>query len=143
MGNCVMELEGFFNTGAMLKSGVYALVYRGAVVYVGKSKMMLGRIYNHRILWGRSKRSHREGVPWLPKGILFDDIWVRPCPLAELDVLEYQMINLYKPKNNTQLKNGLPVTLPPDIFNLVAGLMQGRVTTPQAAKQEGTIRRRV
>lgn len=95
-----MELSGFIGVSGVLKSGVYALVHLGRVVYIGKSKTMLARIYTHRAQWGR------KAMPWLPvKGILFDEVFIRPCPLDRIDSLEYDMINLYKPKYNVQLKH--------------------------------------
>lgn len=95
-----MELSGFIGVSDVLRSGVYALVHKGVVVYVGKSKTMLARIYTHRAQWGK------KFMPWLPvKGILFDEVFVRPCALAVIDELEYDMINLYKPKHNIQLKH--------------------------------------
>lgn len=97
-----MDLFGFFDASDMLKAGVYALVYRGEVVYIGKSKSMLGRVYTHRQVW----RSRKGGkVPsWLPvKGILFDEVHIRPCRLEQLDTLEAEMIKLYKPRGNVQL----------------------------------------
>lgn len=130
-----MELEGFADVSAMLQGGVYALVHRGVVVYVGKSKMMLGRVYNHRSTWGRKSQ---KAVGLKPiKGILFDSIWVRPCPSDAIDDLEYRMINLYKPRYNSMLRNALPV----DIQHLIADLVSTGAASPP--KPEGTIRRRV
>jgi GIY-YIG catalytic domain len=137
-----MELEGFANVGEVLKSGVYALVYRGAVVYIGKSKVMLTRIYTHRSMYARSRKP-LGSLPWLSKGIKFDDVWVRPCPSAKLDQLEYEMINRYKPKHNQLLKNGLPVPLTPDIQNLIASMLGTAVNVPTPAQNHGSIRRRV
>lgn len=95
-----MELSGFIGVSDVLRSGVYALVHKGVVIYVGKSKTMLARIYTHRAQWGK------KSMPWLPvKGILFDEVFVRPCAPAVIDELEYDMINLYKPKHNIQLKH--------------------------------------
>lgn len=135
-----MELEGFVRVGEVLKSGVYALVHKGSVVYVGKSKVMLGRIYSHRVQWG-ARRKHRGAVPWAPKGVLFDDVWVRPCPLGQVDELERAMINLYKPKNNIHFMRGEHVGI--DVANIVAGVLAGRVPSAPPPKPEGTIRRRV
>lgn len=132
-----MGLAGFVDVSAMLSGGVYALVHRGNVVYVGKSKVMLGRVYSHRVAWG--KKAVRPNGLKPQKGILFDAIWVRPCPLAEVDALEYEMINLYKPRYNSLLRNGLPV----DISHLIAGLIARDQAPPPAPKLEGTIRRRV
>lgn len=105
-----MELGGFIIASDILKSGVYALAYRGEVVYVGKSKCMLGRIYSHRSLRGK------KALPWLPiKGLLFDEIFIRPCHPDAIDELEYEMINLYKPRHNIALKHSgktkSPITL--------------------------------
>jgi hypothetical protein len=137
----VVELEGFIDASAMLSGGVYALVHRGVVVYVGKSKVMLGRVYSHRVAWGRKSQ---KAVGLKPiKGILFDAIWIRPCPSAEIDDLEYTMINLYKPRYNSLLRNGLPVPLPPDISALVASMLGTAVNVPTPAQNRGSIRRRV
>lgn len=114
-----MELSGFISVSEVLKSGVYALVYQGVVVYIGKSKTMLIRIYTHR-----AQRGKKEFPFSQVKGIAFDEVFVRPCPIDKLDALEYDMINLYKPRYNTQLKhfgkstaevvlnyNGIPLVL--------------------------------
>lgn len=134
MGELV--LEGFANVSAMLLGGVYALVHRGNVVYVGKSKVMLGRVYTHRSAWGRKSQ---KAVGLKPvKGILFDAVWVRPCASDAIDELEARMINLYKPRYNSLLRNGLPV----DISNLISTFIAGVATSP-LPQTEGTIRRRV
>lgn len=100
-----MQLSGFIDASEILRSGVYILVHRGVVIYVGKSKAMLARIYTHRNLWA-SKRRGKGDVPWwMPiPGIHFDEVHIRPCALADLDRLERDMIELYKPKYNTRLK---------------------------------------
>lgn len=105
-----MELSGFVNISAVLQTGVYALVYRGEVLYVGKSKRMLGRVYTHLSMWG-AKRSGKPRPSWLPvQAILFDEVHVQPCRPDQLDELESRMINLYKPKLNTQLKTSEKVS---------------------------------
>lgn len=115
-----LRLEGFTDASAMLRCGVYALVYRGVVVYVGKSKCMLGRVYSHRSLYTSKRR--KEVPSWLPtKGILFDGIHVRPCSPDLVDALEYDLINTYKPKYNTQLKHSLPVNLPAHLIASITG----------------------
>lgn len=92
-------LSGFVEVSEVLRSGVYALAYKGEVVYVGKSKCMLTRVETHRGLF------RRKAPSWMPvKGIQFDQVYVRPCPLAMLDALEVEMINLYKPRLNERLK---------------------------------------
>ena len=98
-----MIVEGFFEVSQILRSGVYLLAHRGVVIYIGQSKAMLARIATHRSMWGAKRRGK---VPdWLPiKGILFDEVFIRPCPLDLLDELELEMIQIYKPKFNTRLK---------------------------------------
>lgn len=100
-----MQLSGFTNASEILRSGVYILVYRGTVIYVGKSKAMLTRIYTHRNIYLSKRRGKAEVPWWLPvPGIQFDEVHIRPCPLAQLDELEQSMIELYKPKYNVQMK---------------------------------------
>lgn len=104
-----MQLEGFHNISESLKCGVYALCQSGVVVYVGKSKCMLVRIYSHR-----NAKSKKGSLPsWFPvKGIAFDEVHVQPCHPDRVDALEYDLINRYKPKFNTLLKNNLHIQTP-------------------------------
>ena len=106
-------LEGFIDASALLKSGIYALLYDGVVVYVGQSKTPLNRIYAHRSLRSRTAPA------WLPiKGMLFDEVHVLPCPQDRLDIVERALIDLYKPRYNVKLKSPQPVSTE---FNLVVG----------------------
>lgn len=118
MGKCVrmgLNLEGFVDISASLRCGVYALAAKGVVIYVGKSKRMLGRINSHRSAWADKRKGKAEswiaerlGIP----GLLFDQVWVRPCRPDELDALEADMINLYKPRYNTRLKTSAKIAVP-------------------------------
>ena len=103
-------LEGFIDVSAILRCGVYALVREGVVVYVGQSKKMLQRVSAHKSNWGR------KAMPaWMPtslRGVLFDEVHVLPCRVEDLDRLERALIDLYKPKYNTQLKAPTPTTTP-------------------------------
>lgn len=108
-----MKLEDFTEVGDILRSGVYALCAKGVVIYVGKSKSMLGRIYAHRQAWQNKKKgtdwiSERLGIP----GLQFDEVHIRPCPKHEVDALEVEMINKYKPHYNVQLKTSQKVKAP-------------------------------
>lgn len=97
-------LEGFVGIGEVLRSGVYALMQHRQVVYIGKSKCMLGRIYTHRNLWSNSRRGQKT-PRWLPiQGVQFDDVMIRPCPLHLLDELEAELIAKYRPRHNIKLK---------------------------------------
>lgn len=98
-----MKLAGCIDASEILRAGVYILIAKGVVIYIGKSKSMLGRVYTHRNLW-QAKR--RKQVPsWLPTpGIHFDEVHIRPCRMEDLDRLEAEMIALYKPRYNKRLK---------------------------------------
>lgn len=104
-----MVLDGFVDISSALRCGVYALISRGEVVYVGKSKCMLVRIYSHR----NAKRKSGTLPSWFPvKGIAFDEVHIQPCHPDHIDTLESTIINRYKPKFNTQLKTTLPINSP-------------------------------
>ena len=113
----LLRLEGFTDFSALLRSGIYALCKRGVVIYVGKSKSLYVRIYTHRNLSTRGKG--KRAPAWLPahmKGIAFDEVWVQPCRLEDLDRLEAEAINRYKPHYNTNLKNTTKVSIPANLL---------------------------
>ena len=119
-------LEDFEDVSVMLRCGVYMLAYRGTVVYVGKSKVMLGRVYNHRVAWGRkSRKALTANIP--ARGILFDQILVRACRADEVDDLEAKLIADLSPRYNTQLK----LAIPPELSLLVHRLAS-RSALPRA-----------
>jgi excinuclease UvrABC nuclease subunit len=103
-------LDGFIEVTPILAAGVYALLRDGVVVYIGQSKRMLSRISAHKSNWGR------KSVPaWLPastRGILFDQVYVLPCRVEDLNTLERAMIDIYKPRYNIALKSPTAVSVP-------------------------------
>jgi hypothetical protein len=105
-----LVLDGFTNISDALRCGIYALCYRGQVIYVGQSKCMLVRVYSHR--HARNKKA-AQLPSWFPiRGIVYDEVHVLPVHPDRLDEVEREMINRFKPKLNTQLKNKLPVNVP-------------------------------
>lgn len=98
-----MQLEGFLDYSAVLRAGVYALCWHGEVVYIGQSKQMFARIYTHRNRYNKERKT--AFVPdWMPvKGVRFDAVFIRPCLVDDLDVLEREMIARYRPKHNIRL----------------------------------------
>lgn len=108
-GACAM-LEGFIEVSPILRPGVYALVRNGVVVYVGQSKKMIARIEAHRGNWGRKR------LPaWMPvsmRGVLFDQVFVHPCRVEDLDAIERRMIDFYHPKYNIAIKAPTRVEVP-------------------------------
>lgn len=92
--------DGFEDVTTVLGVGVYALVRRGEVIYVGASKHVYRRIHGHR---GTADRA-RAGVAiptWAPlKGFVFDQVWVRPCAEADLAREEAAAIARWRPRFN-------------------------------------------
>lgn len=105
-------LEGFENATTILRSGIYILVKRGVVIYIGKSKNLYSRIYTHKHFANRAAKGQK--IPaWLPvKGMQFDEVHIRYVHVDQLDAEESAAINKYKPHYNTNLKNGLKVKAP-------------------------------
>jgi excinuclease UvrABC nuclease subunit len=104
-------LEGFVDVTAVLRCGVYALLRDGVVVYVGQGKKMVARVEAHRSNWGR-----KSTPAWMPvslRGVLFDQVFVLPCRVEDLNRLEAAMIDLYKPRFNVKLKAPTPITQVP------------------------------
>ncbi len=104
-------LEGFVDVTPVLRCGVYALVRDGVVVYVGQGKKMVARVEAHRSNWGR-----KSTPSWMPvslRGVLFDQVFVLPCRVEDLNRIEAAMIDLYKPKFNVRLKAPTPITAQP------------------------------
>jgi hypothetical protein len=93
----------------MLKPAVYALLRDSVVVYVGQSKKPLSRIEAHRSNWGR-----KSTPAWMPaslRGVLFDQVYILPTLVEDLDRVEKAMIELYKPRYNIKLKSPSPVQI--------------------------------
>ena len=122
----MLALDGFVEVSPMLQCAVYALAKDGVVIYVGQSKKPLARIAAHRAQLGR-----KSTPDWMPiRGVAFDQIFLRPCRPEDLNALEAEMINLYKPRLNVRVKNRLPIA---SAFNLRMGdftLQINRPTSP-------------
>lgn len=84
-----------------LRPAVYFLLLRGKVVYVGQSKVPLRRFMEHRsaMARGREKAILRRASQ---KGIVFDEIHLIRCALADLDELEQRYIAQFRPKHNVR-----------------------------------------
>jgi hypothetical protein len=52
-------------------------------------------------------------MPVSLRGVLFDQVFVLPCRVEDLDRLERAMIDLYKPRFNVRLKAPTPITTQP------------------------------
>ena len=96
-----MEQHGFMNISKLLHCGVYALLRKGEVVYVGKSKRPFVRLYAHINARGK-KLPWKVGYNKEYVGIHFDAIWFLPCMLGQLDTLEVHFIKMFMPKHNVK-----------------------------------------
>lgn len=136
----MLSRGGFIEIGQALKAGVYLLTYKSEVVYVGQSRDLLRRLYEHRLNYLRWK-TKKKGHPYSQaKAILFDGIQILPCNIHDLDRLERQYVALYQPKLNTKLK-AKKVEGP---FELVVNGQTIVVGAPTPVPAPGpTIRRRV
>jgi hypothetical protein len=121
--SAVLGQDGFFDVSKLLHCGVYALLRRGEVVYIGKSKQPLTRLYAHAN--ARGKRLPKPvGYRTERFGIVFDAMWFRPCMLGQLDALEVEMIRVYQPRHNVKDKPkrtmGPGYEIPEDVRELLA-----------------------
>ena len=133
-----MAEEGFVDFSALMHCAVYMLLRRGVVVYVGQSKALGERLLTHMRGRKRGQINKRNyfGANQMVSGFIFDEIWIRPCMMNELDALEVAMIRKYQPKYNTLHKEPPP---PIDVSALLYQLMP--LTKPP--RIEGGFRRRV
>lgn len=95
-------------------SGVYMLVWRGRVVYVGQSTNVLSRVSTHRNNYERAlKGKPTYASRWMgsTRVIRFDKAFVKFCEVRELDRLELELIAKHKPEFNVQLRERRAVVI--------------------------------
>lgn len=98
----MLEDDGFLQIDALLRSGVYALTWRGEVMYIGQTLKLYRRLYAH--CSGRDRDRRVVLGTRTIKGVVFDGIWIRPCPADQLLELEAELINRYCPRYNDRKK---------------------------------------
>lgn len=133
-----MQIDGFHEVSPILRSGIYALVQKGSIVYIGKAKCILNRAYTHRSNWVRTRKG--QAIPeWLQtqKGILFDELHVYPCPDHLLDAEERRLIDIYRPVLNKLLKSNEYMTreVSVSIKGLAFTLNEVRAPGPQISRR--------
>lgn len=128
-----MEEDGFYSVTGLLASGVYALLRRGRVVYIGQSVRLFARLSGY--VNAQTRKHQVKFGPHVVRGIAFDEIWIRPCSLEDLDDLEEALIRKHLPRYNTQRK------VPLALNDLIAVLIPAQVQPPKPPS--GVIRRRV
>jgi len=127
-----MEEYVHIDISKLLHCGVYALLKKGVVVYVGKSKQPMVRLSTH--FRNRGKELART---WNPdagpavngRGIGFDGAWFVPCMLGQLDIIEGYLIRKYLPKYNIKGKPAMPI--PDDIKALLKQMVYITDMPPQ------------
>lgn len=139
----------FLDVSKLMHCGCYALLKKGEVVYVGKSKKPLWRLTRHFANQNREMPNGREyfssggGGPTLNgRGIKFDGIRFYPCMLGQLDVIEGALIKKFLPKYNTR---GMPPQpIPPELKTLLAQAGWMTIAEPEpVAPQRAYITRRL
>ena len=94
--------------GAAQPSCVYALLAQGEVIYVGQTKNIYQRMYSHYNAKMRGYRK-RNAPPYLnniglddirARAIPYDAVMVRFCAKYDLNRLEIEFIERYRPKYN-------------------------------------------
>jgi hypothetical protein len=99
-----LRAEGFIEMSRVREPvGVYVLIDRGTVVYVGQSTNIYARLARH------STNAKPQRVPRLvspppdvrlAKSMVFDRVAVRWCSRGELDRIEIELIDRFRPKYN-------------------------------------------
>lgn len=130
-----LNMDSFVDMSEMLLPAIYALLHHGKVVYIGQSVKPLGRIHNHKVLWAKKKAPWLKGSSASVRGVLFDEFWLRPCRIEELDQVEGDMILKYKPKHNIQA--GKYTTVPPEMQNIVERIVAAKLGVVQPRTETG------
>lgn len=115
------------DVSGMLGPGVYGLCHGEVIVYVGKARLLIQRLYSH----SNTIERLRKGKPALKgmKAIYFNRVMIWPCRLGDLDRVEREMIARYRPRRNSLLKPEGKVSLEAVGFDLTR-LRSGVSATP-------------
>ena len=144
MENPVLEgLEGFERFGFPHPgTGVYVLMGKGEVLYVGKSLNIFHRIGQHVT----AMRRHMKGIrPYKEKTetpfIAFDQIMVKWVPIARIDAEELKLIQRFLPEYNEKMNRpNIDVSNIPGVAKLIREAIPA-VSLLHGAKA-GIVRRR-
>lgn len=102
MGTMIEDFLSFSISPAAC--GVYLLLYRGKVVYVGKSTNLFARIgqhYNNMLRVRKGLRPHYgPGVTSNKVTVRFDQVKFKPCAKEDLDKEEIRLIQEFLPSHN-------------------------------------------
>jgi hypothetical protein len=123
-------------------TGVYLLIGKGEVLYVGKSLNLFHRIGQHisamrRHMKGKRPYKGKEELPFIE----FDRIMVKWVPIERIDAEEMKLIQRYLPECNDLMKRvHIDVSDVPGVAKLIASAP--RTISLRHGSAEGVIRRR-
>ena len=93
----------------MAPSAVYVLLWEGRVVYVGQSKNVYARVATHYQAVVRARKGLRQAANYTgPAAFRFDKVMIRWCPKRDLDRLETELIDRFRPEHNVIVRRVLP-----------------------------------
>lgn len=88
---------------SLMGPGIYALLRGDVVIYIGKAKVLIQRLYAHWNTADRVRRGKLVSDKNNVKTLVFTGIKVFPCHASDLDKIERQLIARYRPKYNHRL----------------------------------------
>lgn len=144
MENLGLEgLEGFERFGhPQPGTGVYLLIGKGEVLYVGKSLNIFHRIGQHVTAMRRHKKGllrykAKEETPFIE----FDEIRVKWVPIQRIDAEEMKLIQRFLPEHNAHMKRApIDVSDIPGVAKLIKDAVPMRAL--QHGAKAGIVRRR-
>jgi len=112
-----MPEEQWWDVSVLMRWGVYLLMWRGEIVYVGQSVKLSARVNTHIYSKGK-KRTQMLGGRQIT-GPVFDKVMVMFVPKEDLNRVEKELIERYKPRYNERHKN---MPIPAQIKHLLSML---------------------
>ncbi len=126
-------IEGFRDFSWILQpAGVYVLLHRGVVVYAGQSLNIAARLATHHNNMRRVRQGKRPYDPRATLVPIFDEVRVKFVDKRWLGREEAALIERYKPRFNSVLKNGrgvpdLDLSREPFFQDLIAGRQEEEI----------------
>ena len=102
-----LKAEGFSTNIEVRSAGIYALLNRGELVYIKRSPNVWSALASH-FRTRRRKRINGTtmlGYRWSDaKEFEFDELLIRYCYLDELEAIELDLIERYRPEFNVKIR---------------------------------------
>ncbi len=98
-------VDNWVNISDLLKPGVYSLLWRGKIVFIGKTKCLLVALAAHRAVVSGPRLPE-----WFPtKRVQFDGMQMIPCASDRAALLLPALIAMHQPTHNIHSKPTLPM----------------------------------